>query len=160
MKTLPDPIGSAVQKELDRFGPAGRMGELVAAWPSAVGPAIATNAWPARIARDGTLHVTTGSAAWAFELTQLSRSVLTRLWEQLGEGWPTDISFAVGPLPEVGADAEKHVNRIVPKPSTAHEQEAERIAAPICDSELREAAARAIAASLAGAEAPPDDRSV
>jgi hypothetical protein len=158
--TLPDPIGGAIQKELDRFGPAGRMGEVVAAWPIAVGPAIAANAWPARIARDGALHVTTGSAAWAFELTQLSESVLTRLREHLGEGCPTDVRFAVGSLPEAGADSEKHANRTVPKPSTAHEQEAERIAAPIRDSELRDAAARAIAASLAGAEAPPDDRPV
>ena len=31
--------------------------------------AIAANAWPARIARDGTLHVATSSSAWAFELT-------------------------------------------------------------------------------------------
>ena len=35
------------------------MADLVARWPEAVGRGIARNAWPARIARDGTLHVNT-----------------------------------------------------------------------------------------------------
>ena len=35
------------------------MPELLERWPAAVGPAIARNAWPARIAKDGTVHVNT-----------------------------------------------------------------------------------------------------
>ena len=39
------------------FGPNGGLADLVAVWPAAVGPAIAANAWPARIARDGSSGV-------------------------------------------------------------------------------------------------------
>ena len=45
---------------------------------------VAANAWPARIARDGTLHVNTSSSAWAFELGQLAPTILERLSEKLG----------------------------------------------------------------------------
>ena len=69
---MTEPIGEEVRRELGRFGPGGAMAEIVAAWPVAVAAAIAANAWPARIARDGTLHVATSSSAWAFELTHLA----------------------------------------------------------------------------------------
>ena len=59
-------ITSAVKQELSRFGAQGGMPELVEAWPEVVGQMVAANAWPARIARDGTLHVNTSSSAWAF----------------------------------------------------------------------------------------------
>ena len=49
-----DPLGSEIRAELARFGPQAGMAELVERWPDAVGAAIARNAWPARIARDGT----------------------------------------------------------------------------------------------------------
>ena len=41
------------------------MAELVEAWPAAVGEAIARNAWPARIAKDGTVHVNTAESFFA-----------------------------------------------------------------------------------------------
>jgi hypothetical protein len=151
---LPEPIGPEVRRELGRFGPAGDMGEIVAAWPSAVGPGIAANAWPARMARDGTLQVATGSSAWAFELTQLADSVLERLREALGEISPVAIRFAVGPLPEGGAADETSVKRIVPKPTDEHLAEAAKLASEIEEGRLREAVARAAAASLAAAEGP------
>ena len=74
----PDRIGADVQRELARFGPAESMSEIVRAWPSAVGDQIARNAWPARLARDRTLHVATSSSAWAFELAQLEPKLLER----------------------------------------------------------------------------------
>ena len=58
-----DRIGNAIERELSRFGPATGMAPLVEAWARAVGPEIARNAWPARIARNGTLHVHTSSSA-------------------------------------------------------------------------------------------------
>ena len=61
-------IGDDVRRELGQLGPGGAIADVVAAWPEAVGDSIARNAWPARIARDGTLHVATSSSAWAFEL--------------------------------------------------------------------------------------------
>jgi hypothetical protein len=160
MRTLPDPIGSEIRRELERFGAAGNLGEIVAAWPAAVGPAIAANAWPGRVARDGTLHVATGSSAWAFELTQLAGDVLARLREHLGGACPSALRFAVGPLPEGGAEAEQVRDRTVPKPTAEQAEASERIAAAIEDEALREAVAKAIAASLAASETAPDDRSV
>lgn len=160
MRSLPDPIGGEIRRELQRFGPAGNLGEIVAGWPGAVGPAIAANAWPGRIARDGTLHVATASSAWAFELTQLSGDILARLQEHLGEACPAAVRFAVGPLPERGAESEEVLDRTVPKPTPEQAEASERIAATIEGQALREAVAKAIAASLAAAETPPDDRPV
>jgi hypothetical protein len=160
VRTLPSRIGEEIRRELDRFGPAGNMGEIVSAWPEAVGAPIAANAWPARVARDGTLHVHTASSTWAFELAQLSDSVLSRLRERLGEDSPAALRFAVGPLPELGEEVEKLRDQSAPKPTAQHLEEAERIAAPIRNQALREAVGRAISASLAAAERPPADRPV
>jgi hypothetical protein len=160
MSGLPERIGAEVKRELGRFGPAADLGEIVAAWPAAVGEAIAANAWPARIARDGTLHVAAASSAWAFELTQLSSSVLEQLRERVGEACPGAIRFAVGPLPEAGPAPATTSARTVPKPSEADEARAKRLAHGIEDPALRQAVARAAAASLAAAAARPADRPV
>jgi hypothetical protein len=160
VRTLPDPIGEEVRRELGRFGSAGKMGEIVAAWPEAVGPAISANAWPARVARDGTLQVHTASSTWAFELAQLSDSVLTRLRERLGADCPCAIRFAVGALPELGEKVENLRDEGVPRPTARQLEQAERIAAPIEDPALREAVGRAASASLAAAERPASDRPV
>jgi hypothetical protein len=153
-------IGDEVARELGRFGPAAGMGDIVAAWPEAVGPQIASNAWPARLARDGTLHVATSSSAWAFELTQLESQVRARLSEFTGDFTPTRLRFAVGTLPEPASPAVPSEKRTEPKVGPALRAEGERIAAPINDPELREAVAQAIAASLAAARARTDGRSV
>jgi hypothetical protein len=159
MTWLPESIGDDVQRELRRFGPESGLGEVVAAWPEAVGPAIAANAWPARIARDGTLHIATSSSAWAFELTQLADSVLARLEEHLPDECPSAIRFAVGPLPEAGADSETTSSESVPRPNREAREAGERIAQEIGDEALRKAVARAAAASLAARRRPGDDRS-
>jgi predicted nucleic acid-binding Zn ribbon protein len=160
LRTLPDPIGKQVRRELDRFGPEGRMGEIVAAWPAAVGPGIAANAWPARVGRDGTLHVNTASSTWAFELTQLSSSVLERVREQLGGDYPSALRFVAGPLPEAAEDVKKLRDRTAPRPTPEQIERGGQIAASIDDTELREAVAKAVAASFALGSSPPDDRSV
>jgi hypothetical protein len=131
------------------LGPSAAMGQIVALWPAAVGEAIAANAWPARVARDGTLHVATSSSAWAFELTHCAGTILERLGERLGSDAPAKLRFSVGPLPERGAESVKDPTRTVPMPSPAQRDEAERIAAGIGDPELRELVAKAVAASLA-----------
>jgi hypothetical protein len=156
---LPERIGDGIQRELRRFGPESGLGEVVAAWPEAVGPGIAANAWPARIARDGTLHVATGSSPWAFELTQLADSILARLQEHLPEHCPSAIRFAVGPLPEAGADSETTSSDSVPRPNREAREAGERIAQEIGGEGLREAVAKAAAASLAARRGPGDDRS-
>jgi hypothetical protein len=143
------PIQDDVRRQLARFGPAAGLSDVVEAWPDCVGEAIAANAWPARLARDGSLHVATSSSAWAFELTQLSGSVLERLGERLGDAAPTALRFAPGPLPERGAQSEEASKRTVPKVTDAARESAGRIAQGIEDGELRAAVARAAEISLA-----------
>jgi len=125
------------------------MGEIVTVWPTAVGEAIAANAWPARVARDGTLHVATSSSTWAFELTHCADAILERLGEGLEGETPAKLRFGVGPLPERGSESVKDPTVTVPKPTSAQRDEAKRIAAEIENPELRELVAKAVAASLA-----------
>jgi hypothetical protein len=136
-----------IRNELARFGPQGGMPELVAVWPSAVGETVAANAWPARIARDGTLHVNTSSSAWAFELTQLAQTVLERLQEKLGESAPKGLRFAVGHLPEQSVAAPERTAEAL-RPTSEALQTAIELTAGIGDEELREQVARAVALSL------------
>jgi predicted nucleic acid-binding Zn ribbon protein len=68
-----------VSRELSRFGPQAGLGEVLALWPEAVGDAIARNAWPARIARDGTVHINTADSIWAFELGHQATEIAARL---------------------------------------------------------------------------------
>ena len=156
MSGIPEPIGDEVRRELRRFGPDSALADIVAAWPAAVGSAIAANAWPARIARDGTLHVAASSSAWVFELTQLADSVLARLEEHLPEACPQALRFAVGPQPEQGGETTS--SRIVPEPSQEALAEGQRLAEEIADERLREAVARAVAASLEARRGAGDDR--
>jgi hypothetical protein len=153
-----EPLGQELRRELDRLGPGGAIADVVAAWPAAVGPAIAANAWPARIGRDGTLHVATSSSAWAFELTHMEDTVRDRLRERLGGEAPPRLRFATGRLPEVGAETATTSERIVASPSPRALAAAQEIAADIADPGLREAVAQAAAASFAEADTCPDDR--
>jgi hypothetical protein len=152
----PRPIGDQIGRELKRLGPSAALGDVVRVWPEAVGAAIAANAWPARLARDGTLHVAARSSPWAFELTQLETTVRARLREHLGDEAPRALRFAVGPLPEPGPERVEKRARNVPKARPAEEAAAAKIASAIADSELRRLVARAAAASLArrGADRP------
>ena len=148
-------IGGEVRRELGRFGPAAGMAEIVAAWPAAVGPQIADQAWPSRLARDGTLHIAVSSSVWAFELTQLEGEIHTRLADVVGELAPARLRFAIGRLPETGLDPEPDAKKSAPKVSAEHFAEGERVASAIADPGLREAVAKAVAASLADARKAP-----
>jgi hypothetical protein len=150
-------IGSDVRSELSRFGPPGGMAEVVAAWPVVVGDSIAANSWPARLGRDGTLHVTVSSSPWAFELAQLEPEIAARLAHALGEAQPRRLRFAPGPLPEMGVQNVRKEGRVSPVPTAADRSRAAKIAAQVDDSELRELISRAAAASLARASS---DRSL
>jgi hypothetical protein len=155
-----DPIGGELERELGRLGPPGAIGAVVAAWPDAVGAAIAANAWPARIARDGTLHVATSSSAWAFELTHLESTVRERLAERLGQACPPRLRFAPGPLPEPAEAAVETPAIRSATPSPAAQAQGRELAAGIAGEALREAVARAAAAALAETDQRPDDRRV
>jgi hypothetical protein len=150
-------IGPEVKRELGRFGNAGRMADLVTVWPGAVGETVAANAWPARIARDGTLHVNAGSSTWAFELQQLEAEISGRLREALGEAAPARIRFAPGPLPEPSVETSQAPRKLPPAPTPEHTRAASELAAEIGSEELRKSVEKAARMSLAAAA---DDRPV
>jgi hypothetical protein len=140
-----DRLADDVRRELSRFGPQAEIGRLAEAWPAAVGEQIARNAWPARVARDGTLHVHTSSSAWAFELVHLEHAVRDRL----GELAPKRLRFAPGPLPEPEPAAQDEALRGRVQASVADRETATALTAEIADEKLRNLVARAAAASLA-----------
>ena len=150
-------IGGEVRSIVSGLGPSGALPQVVAAWPGAVGEQIARNAWPARIARDGTLHVNVSSSTWAFELSQLAGEIAGRLQQALGEPAPRSLRFAPGPLPEAPFEGQKTVKEERRKPSIEEQQQAERLASPIGDDDLRRLVAKAAAESLSRAA---DDRPV
>lgn len=147
-------LGSDVSQELSRVGgePAGGMPRIVESWTEAVGRTIARNAWPARISRDGTLHVATSSSSWAFELQQLEADIMRRLRATAASAAPQKIRFAVGKLPELGRDDDgEDAAKRVPRPGPEELEKAAELTAAIDDEELRNLVARAAAQSLASA---------
>jgi hypothetical protein len=118
------------------------MPELVERWPTVVGTAIARNAWPARIARDGTVHVNTADSVWAFELGQRAAEMAERL-AAAGVEAPR-LRFAPGPLPE--PDEERVEERVEPTPE--EDERAAAIASAIDDENLRESVQKAVKLSL------------
>ncbi len=144
-------LGGEVKRELSRFGGAGLMTELVGAWPAAVGETVAANAWPARLARDGTLHVNAASSTWAFELQQLEGEIAERLREAVPEAAPTRMRFAPGPLPELPAVASEYAKRPPPEPTLEQAREAHEWAAAIESEDLRKSVEKAARMSLASA---------
>jgi hypothetical protein len=120
------------------------MAPLVERWPAVVGAAIARNAWPARIARDGTVHVNTADSVWAFELEQRASEMATRLEVPR-------LRFAPGPLPE--PDEEPSFGRVRPTPE--EEERARAIASAIGDENLREHVQKAVSFGLARGRGDP-----
>jgi predicted nucleic acid-binding Zn ribbon protein len=153
-----EPLGPEIRRELGRFGPAAGMAEVVAVWAEAVGAAIAKNAWPARIGRDGTLHVSASSSAWAFELGLLEGTILQRLRSALGQDAPPRLRFTPGTMPELPSEpVEESGPRSELSIGPAERRAGVDLASGIVDDELRDLVARAAAASLARAAS---DRSV
>jgi hypothetical protein len=147
-----DRIGDHIEHELARSGSrdAIPLSEVTSAWPTLVGEAVARNAWPLRLSRDGTLHVATASATWAHELDLLQETILEAFRVRLGERAPARLRFAAGPIPEPPAVSERidmpSPNPIEVPPEIA--SEAAAAAAEIDDEELREIVSRAARASL------------
>jgi len=121
------------------------MAELLERWPEAVGEAIARNAWPARIARDGTVHVNTGDSVWAFELGHRAAEIAERLGV-------AKLRFAPGPLPQ---PTPEETLWEAPEPTPEQHARAAEIAAAISDENLRESVEKAVRMSLARGTADP-----
>jgi hypothetical protein len=120
------------------------MAELVEQWPAAVGEQIARFAWPARIARDGTIHVNTADSVWAFELGHRAAEIGARLGGAV-------LRFAPGPLPE--PTPEPGPPAVTP---TAEESRlAAALAGPVGDEKLRESVQKALSFALARARVNP-----
>jgi len=132
-------LSDAVRVELGRFGAAGDLGTVVERWLDAVGEAIARNAWPSRIARDGTLHVNTADSVWAFELSHRAPEIAARLEVP-------KVKFAPGPL---ALEARDRPVPAVPDPTAEELLEAAEIASTIADENLRKTVEKSVALSLA-----------
>jgi hypothetical protein len=130
---------------------AGALAEVTRVWPEAVGQAIARSAWPQRIARDGTLHVTCVSSTWAFELGRMEEEIRAKLGERLAGTETPPLRFAPGLVPSPGA--EEATAFTLPEPRGEEEAAAATLSAGIDDPQLREAVRRAVVASLAAARA-------
>jgi hypothetical protein len=120
------------------------MAELVERWPELVGDGIARNAWPARIARDGTVHVNTADSVWSFELGHRAAEIAEKL------GVPK-VRFAPGPLPEPDAEPVENPVEVTPE----DDERARAIASTIDDEKLRESVQKAVSLSLARGRANP-----
>ena len=145
-------LDAEIRRELGRFGPVdGDMAAIVRAWPDAVGETVARNAWPARLARDGTLHVNASSSTWAFELGRLAETIQEQLRGALREEAPPALRFAPGPVPEPAPPSREEPAATGPEIGPDDRLEGAALAAGIEDDELRELVARAAAASLARA---------
>ena len=143
-----DRIDADVRRAIGQVGPVPGMAEVVRAWTTAVGAVVARNAWPARLARDGTLHVATSSATWALELTLLEETMLLKLRQVLEGTPPGRIRFAPGVVPDLRSQDDGHGPEAV-APDAADVGQAAELTAGIEDDELRRLVARAAAASLA-----------
>ena len=145
-------IGDAVEREFTRTGSrdGAPLAAVTAAWPGVVGETVARRAWPLRIGRDGTLHVATESATWAHELALLRGEILERLLARLGSEAPSDLRFAVGPVPEPATASVRPAEPVATPLEAPPEidSEARSAAAAVEDPELRELVARAARASL------------
>jgi hypothetical protein len=144
-----DRLGDGAQRVLEDAGIAGvgAIARIVEVWPTAVGDDVARQAWPRRLARDGSLHVATTSSTWAFELDRLAPAIVERLQEALGEAAPARLRFAPGLVPEQPPPAQPVAPPVTP--TAGDIVEAERMTAEITSPELRELVRNAAALALA-----------
>ena len=153
-------IGGEIDRELARSGSrdAIPLAAITAAWPDAVGAAVARQAWPLRLGRDGTLHVAVASSTWAHELDLLQDAILDGLRARLADATPPAVRFAVGPIPEPPTSIEDAATENDPPIAVSPEVESAAAAAAseIDDPELRELVARAARASLVRARSDRD----
>ena len=156
--SIPGSIESEIHEQLGRLGGSEvfGLGGLTEAWTTAVGPAIAANAWPARVTRDGTLIVHTTSSVWAQELTQLEQE----LKQRLASAAPSRMRFVVGPVPEPGSAVVPEVQESFLRLTTEDRAKGHEIAQGIDDPELRSLVATAAAQSLAASRARGRNRAV
>src|SRR5581483_5866195 len=100
--------------------------------------------WPARIARDATIHVATADSVWAFELGHRAEEIGAR-----HDG--ARLRFAPGPLPDPSPEP---VSSVV-APTEDEARLAAELAAGVGDEKLRETVERAVSFALARGRSDP-----
>lgn len=156
----PERIGDVTRRVLPSAEgvPAG-LEATVRAWPAAVGDAVAREAWPVRLASDGTLLVHCRASVWASDLSHRSLELLRAL-ERHGVAPPSRLRFVVGPVPERLPQTAPAAR--APAVPDAAKATAAGIAASVREPRLRALIERAAAHSLGRAgsarEEGPDDR--
>ncbi len=95
-KKLPEPLGEALRKYLERSGMGERLEEatVVPEWAERVGEGIAAVTTPIHVSR-GTLLVAVRSSAWLMELRLMEREILKRLNEGRVKGRIRAIRFVM-----------------------------------------------------------------
>jgi hypothetical protein len=122
---------------------------ILRAWPDAVGAPVAREAWPARMAQDGTLVVHVTSSLWASELALLSDLLREKLAVALAGPAP-QLRFRVGPVPQPAAQA------VVAPPPRAAVEAAGHLAAQVEDGPLRAQIQAALERALVRSADRPD----
>lgn len=142
-KTKPAPVALAISHALAKAGLKHLIlqVEVVAAWPLAVGPAMAAHTWP-ELLKDSTLTVATDHPAWRQEIHYRKEHILELLNARLGQGGVKEINTVVKSRP--GGPVASEEPPLTPGPEA--NRFGESVAAPVDDAVLREAVARAAAA--------------
>jgi hypothetical protein len=99
----------------------------MAAWPAAVGPAVARHAAPERVEHD-TLHVVVDGAPWANELRWMEGPLVARLNAACGRQVVSRLRFRIGTLPAVEVET---LPATVPRPTPAARAAAESLSADL-----------------------------
>src|SRR5688572_19364497 len=81
-RTVPKPLGPALDRVADRLMPATLLAAVERAWPEAVGEAIAEVSRPVA-ERGGVVTVACSAAVWAQEIDLMSELLVERLNEAL-----------------------------------------------------------------------------
>jgi hypothetical protein len=122
---------------------------ILRVWPAAVGAPVAREAWPARMAQDGTLVVHVTSSLWASELQMLEGLLREKLAVALNGPAPP-LKFRLGQVPRA---PEQPV--LEPPPPDVVEA-ASRLSAQVADGPLRDAVKAALQRALVRSADQPD----
>ena len=94
-KASPHALGDTIRQLRDRALPATLLAAVQANWRTAVGEAIAEQAWPVRD-KDGVITVECRAATWAQELDLLQDDLLERVNSTLDEPRVSRLRMIVG----------------------------------------------------------------
>ena len=153
-------MGEAAERVMRRVDPSGKRhgARAVAAWRAVAGDTVAEHSRGAALRENGELVVYVDSAAWAQQLSLMSDDLKTRMNAHLGRPLVRSMRFTVSRAvakearqEEVEAAADEFYAPDEPAPVTLSETErnqAEHVARPVRDAELREVVLRVMIKDL------------